>query len=79
MSIEKEIKKKYIKNRNTMKIMAYDPYNFPASNDDQQVWKYGQTVYVTPVNNNDEFIDPFFFTHKTSLKVIEEETINFNY
>lgn len=73
MSIEKEIKKKYKKNQNTMKIMAYDPYNFPISNANQHVWKYGQTVYVTPIDYHEEYMDQFYFT---SQKITVEKTVN---
>lgn len=62
MSIEKEMKKKYKKKHSTMKIMAYDPHNFPVSNAYQHVWKYGQTVYVTPINNHEEYVNPCYFT-----------------
>lgn len=76
MSIEKEIKKKYIPNSNSMRIMAYDPYNFPISNANQHVWKYGQTVYVTPITKRKKDEDSFYFTHIASQKITVEETIN---
>lgn len=40
-----------------MRIIAYDPDNFPVASETQHVWRYEKTVYVTPIIPDTETTD----------------------